>query len=118
LILLDLLRQTLRTVHIRATTTKHSPTSGKRWLILGGVVNHITGTDTALEVKDKLSQKTIYRNIIPSASASAELPLFHMYPEVHTAQFSWYILDDTMEMVASALGAGAYITVEVLEFTE
>lgn len=81
-------------------------------------MNHINLTDTALEVKDKLSQRTLYRTLIVSGTASAEYPLFNHDNEVSSGVLSVWLLDDSMEMFASNFGTGGFITVKVLEFPE
>jgi len=114
--MLDLLKQPMKMVRVADTTKKHSPPSGKRWLIIGGCVNHVTGTDSALEVKQKTDDKTAYRTLVASASGSAEYPLFHMDNEPFVAQFTFFLLNDVMYMKATALGSGAFFNVQVLEF--
>jgi hypothetical protein len=96
------------------------PERGHAWLVLGGFVHHITGTDTYLFAakQDAISTELDHAYVlVPSAGASIDLPLFNFAAQTNGYQTQWtpYIITDDRLLTMQG-AATAVITVEILDF--
>lgn len=60
------------------TSQEKSPDKGKVWLIIGGTVDHVTGTITAVDIRVKDETSGIVQRLarLPTGAESQSYPLF------------------------------------------
>lgn len=113
---LELLRQPIRHVRLNVTVSAKGPTTGKRWLVLGGTFGHVTGTQSEFRLQAKGSPYYFNTQTVAAGKSSTVYPLFHMgTDELYNSNGGFWLLDDNLEL-AGAGGAGWYIDLIVLEF--
>jgi hypothetical protein len=98
-----------------------SPPKGSRWMILSGVINHVTGTattvtvvSTAQEGLDVANQTEQLLNIA-STEGSQVSSLFNTFADRGQSQFSIYIVTDSEQLVLAGAAAVAAM-IKVLEW--
>lgn len=113
---LDLLRQPIRHVRLNAATPEKSPTTGKRWLVLGGTFGHTTLTQSEFRLQVKGGAYFFNTQTVAAAKASTVYPIFHAgTDELYNTGAGIWLLDEYLEL-AGAGGAGWYIDLTILEF--
>lgn len=94
------------------------PPSGKCWMLLTGIIGHVTGTDTSFwwEAHKPYAQHGQFMSIVPSATASGSYPLFRLKAEEQQGAWSPIIMNDEGRMrVAGA--ATIKVNITVLEWS-
>lgn len=94
---------------------KASPPKGHNWLILSGEWNHITGTISIWQVQKKNDEYRTFQSSIPSANADYTTSIFCNEPTYVHGAFQLIVVSDNEQIYCSG-GAGAYISVKVLEW--
>jgi len=92
------------------------PPSGKAWLILCGIITHITGTASNLRSYDTRSTYTLMQTKIGSTEANGTYPIFNTSANLLVAQFQLWILDETMTIKFTG-GATSDVRIMVLEWS-
>jgi len=95
------------------------PPQGKRWLILGGIVYHVNGSDTYMIVTRKVynKQQIDFSEIADSSEVTGKYPLFNTRASVTHHQWVPIILEygDWINCTGST---GAYLNLLVWEWDE
>jgi hypothetical protein len=91
-----------------------APSMNKGWLILSGVILHVTATPTLVYIMSP-TNNAIFKNAVPSASVSAEYPLFSTLAGDTQAQYSPIIIDGSFNIIVTG-DTGALVRLLVIEF--
>jgi hypothetical protein len=122
----------LRPLHI-VVGKNPSPPSGRRWLFLCGIMNHITGTASSLNVANVATSPVNVGNVgfVEAAKASAPYPIPNLpYAEAvsatnalvtnvdHPAPMPYVLLDETLMFALSgdATATADILVLEVLDY--
>lgn len=101
-----------------ATTDLAGPSKNYVWLILGGTVQHITGTDSVIFSSSKIgygSTRAHFCTQIDTGDATGLYPLFNCSPNSYATQFTLFVLTEDEEL-GFVGAANTYIWVDVLEW--
>jgi hypothetical protein len=95
------------------------PPSGKNWLILNGIISHVTGTDTTIwaSTNKPWANHGVLMNQIPSATASGSYPFFRTKSEEQGSAWQPYIIPDTGRLRVEG-AATIKVNISMLEWGE
>lgn len=96
---------------------KYYPPTGKNWMLLSGVIGHVTGTATNIwmSVHQPWAQHEIFFQSIPAATATGSYPLFRAKAEEQQALWSPVIITDEGRLFVEG-DAGCKVNINLIEW--
>lgn len=97
------------------TGETYKPKHDRCAILLGGMINHVTGTLSQITIYDKANFYSLL-NEIAAAKASDLYPLFSTLSDDFGSQYPPFLIITEDETIAFTGGTGSYVTLKLLEW--